>query len=112
MIYMFVEKGQMEVYRKLDLLVHELQRYGVSIAGVQESKWFGVDVWTAADGYIFLHSGRPLPFPAVSCFRSADSYEHMVSEEGHSLRDLDASCDQAISYDRLGCNEGLSEGIL
>ena len=49
------------VDRKLDLLVHELQRYGVSIAGVQESKWFGVDVWTAADGYTFLHSGRPLP---------------------------------------------------
>ena len=49
------------VDRKLDLLVHELQRYGVSKAGVQESKWFGVDVWTAADGYTFLHSGRPLP---------------------------------------------------
>ena len=39
----------------------ELKRYVVSVAGVQESKWFGKDVWPAADGYTFLHSGRPLP---------------------------------------------------
>ncbi len=32
----------------------------MSIAGVQESR-FGEDVWPAADGYTFLHSGRPLP---------------------------------------------------
>ena len=49
-----------KVDRKLDLLVGELRRYGVSIAGIQESKWFGSDVWPA-DGYTFLHSGRPLP---------------------------------------------------
>ena len=49
------------VDRKLDLLVKELQRYGVAIAGVQESKWFGADVWPAVDGFTFLHSGRPLP---------------------------------------------------
>ena len=47
--------------RKLNLLVQELQRYGVAVAGVQESKWFGVDVWTAGEGFTFLHSGRPLP---------------------------------------------------
>ncbi len=33
------------VDRKLDLLVKELERYGVSVAGIQESKWFGKDVW-------------------------------------------------------------------
>ena len=49
------------VDRKLDLLVWELKRYGVSVAGIQESKWFGSNVWPAADGYTFLHSGRPLP---------------------------------------------------
>ena len=49
-----------KVDRKLDLLVGELRRYGVSIAGIQESKWFGSNVWPA-DGYTFLHSGRPLP---------------------------------------------------
>ena len=48
------------VDRKLDLLARELKRYGVSIAGIQETKWFGNDVWPA-DGYTFLHSGRPLP---------------------------------------------------
>ena len=31
----------------------------MAVAGIQESKWFGSDVWPA-DGYTFLHSGRPL----------------------------------------------------
>ena len=48
------------VDRKLDLLARELKRYGVSITGIQETKWFGNDVWPA-DGYTFLHSGCPLP---------------------------------------------------
>ncbi len=30
--------------RKLDLVVGELKRYGVSVAGIQETKWFGRDV--------------------------------------------------------------------
>jgi len=46
------------VDRKLDLLVGELQRYGISVEGVQETKWFGSDVWPAVDGHIMLHSGR------------------------------------------------------
>lgn len=31
------------------------------MAGIQETRWFGRDVWLAADSYTFLHSGRPLP---------------------------------------------------
>ena len=52
--------GSNSVDRKLDLLMKELKRYSVSVAGIQETKWFGNDVWTA-DGYTFLHPGRPLP---------------------------------------------------
>ena len=52
--------GSQAVECKLDLLVEELRCYCVSVAGMQESKWFGSDVWSA-DGYTFLHSGRPLP---------------------------------------------------
>ena len=50
------------VERKLDLLVRELRRYQVSVAGIQETKWFGNDVhvWSA-EGHIFLHLGQPLP---------------------------------------------------
>ena len=48
------------VDRKLDLLVKELKRYGVSVAAIQETKWFESDVWET-QGYTFLHSGRPLP---------------------------------------------------
>ena len=57
------------VDRKLDLLVRELKRYRVSVAGIQESKWFGSDVWPAGE-YIFLHSGRPLPSTNESAVRN------------------------------------------
>ena len=30
--------------RKIDLLMGELRKYGVSVAGIQETKWFGKDV--------------------------------------------------------------------
>ena len=50
-----------EVDRKLNLLVGEVKRYGISVAGIQETKWFGKDVWLAAEGFTFPHSGRPLP---------------------------------------------------
>ena len=46
--------------RKLDFLVKELRRLGVVIAGIQETQWFGKDMWTV-DGYTLLHSGRTLP---------------------------------------------------
>ena len=48
------------VNHKLDLLAKELRRYGVAVAAIQETKWFGSDVWQAG-GYTLLHSGRPLP---------------------------------------------------
>ena len=44
----------------MDLLVSELRRYGASVVAIQETKWFGKDVWQA-DRHTFLHSGRPLP---------------------------------------------------
>jgi len=44
--------GSLTVDRKVDFLVGELRRYGVSVAGVQATKWFGADVWPAVDGYI------------------------------------------------------------
>jgi len=49
------------VDRKLDLLVGELECYGIAVAGIKETKWFGSDVWPAAKGYMLLHSVRPTP---------------------------------------------------
>ena len=43
------------VDRKLDLLVRELKRYRVSVAGIQESKWFGSDVWPASSYILVVH---------------------------------------------------------
>ena len=44
-------------------------RDGISVAGVQETKWFGSDVWPAVDGHIMLHSGRPVPQDGVTVVR-------------------------------------------
>ena len=52
--------GPHYVDRKVDFLVKELRRLGEAIAGIQETKWFGKDMWTV-DGYTLLHSGRTLP---------------------------------------------------
>ena len=27
-----------------------------SVVGIQETKWFGKDVWPAVEGFMFLHS--------------------------------------------------------
>ena len=37
-------------------MVTELRRYRVSMAAIQETKWYGRDVWEA-QGYTFLHFG-------------------------------------------------------
>ena len=60
------------VDRKLDLLVGKLKRYGVAVAGVQMSRWFVRDVWPAADGYTFLHSGKLLPGNSETATRSEE----------------------------------------
>ena len=57
------------VNRKLDFLARELKRYGMSIAAIQETKWYGNDVWQA-NGYTFLHSGRPLPCAEETAVRN------------------------------------------
>ena len=60
-----IEERSEVINRKLDFLVGELKRYGVSVAGVQESRWFGRDVWSATGGSTFLHSGRPLQIVVI-----------------------------------------------
>lgn len=58
------------VDRKLNLLVLELKRCGVPVAGIQETKWIGRDVGpAAADGYTFLRSERSLPGRGETCSR-------------------------------------------
>ncbi len=41
----------------------------MSVAGIQETKWFGKDVWPA-DGYTSLHPGRLLPSDGEKATRS------------------------------------------
>ena len=46
--------------RKVDLVVGELRRYNVKVAGLQETKWFGCDVYEVM-GSVVLTSGRSMP---------------------------------------------------
>ena len=48
------------VYRKFEFLTAELKRFNVAVAAIQETKWFGSDVWSSS-GFTMLHSGRDLP---------------------------------------------------
>ena len=45
--------------RKLDFLVSELKHYSIFITGIQETKWFGSDIWLIGE-WTFLHSGYVL----------------------------------------------------
>ena len=54
------QDGQRGEERKVDLIVREMKRYNVKVAGLQETKWFGCDVSDVA-GSVVLASGRPLP---------------------------------------------------
>ncbi len=53
-------QAYMQWTEKLDLLVKELKLLEVAIDGMQETKWFGNDVWVSG-GHTLLHSGRTLP---------------------------------------------------
>jgi len=56
------------VERKVDLLVSELKNYNISIAGIQETKWFGSDIWPIGE-WTFLHSGHELPVDSDNIVR-------------------------------------------
>ena len=48
--------------RKIDLVVRELGRYGVKVAALQETKWFGNAVYRVGDCTV-LAAGQPSPKP-------------------------------------------------
>ena len=47
----------------------ELKRYRVSVAAIQETRWFGKDIWQA-DDFVFVHSGHPLPAEGEPALRN------------------------------------------
>ena len=46
--------------RRIDQMVGELGRYGVVMAGLQETKWFGEGVYRVGESTV-LAAGRPIP---------------------------------------------------
>eukprot|EP00117_Sycon_ciliatum_P005203 scpid28797/ scgid9244/ Craniofacial development protein 2; p97 bucentaur protein len=55
-----VPSAAKRVDRGLDFLSEELQKFEIGVAGIQETKWFGSDVWPVG-ACTFVHSGRPFP---------------------------------------------------
>ena len=52
-------RREVQVDRKINFLVKELRHFNMSIAEVSETKWFGQGVYKV-DGFVMVHSGRPL----------------------------------------------------
>ena len=46
--------------RKIDQVIEELKNYNIYLAGLQETKWFGVEMYKVGDSVV-LSSGRPVP---------------------------------------------------
>lgn len=46
--------------KKAELMVGELGKFGISIAGISETRWFGNKVYKVG-GCTILTSGRPVP---------------------------------------------------
>ena len=55
-----VSRRQRGENRKVDLIVTEVKRYNVKVIGLQETKWFGCDVYDVARSVV-LTSRRPVP---------------------------------------------------
>ena len=46
--------------RRIDQVVSELSRYKVSVAALQETRWYGNDVYHVGESVV-LAAGRPVP---------------------------------------------------
>ena len=71
--------GQRGEERKADLIVNELKRYTVKVAALQETKWFGSEVYQV-DRSVLLTSGRTLPAPGESNIRREGVYSFSSHE--------------------------------
>ena len=48
------------VDKKASFMVEEFRKFNMNIIGISEIKWFGQEKYEV-DGYVILHSGRPVP---------------------------------------------------
>ena len=55
-----ISEVQLAEDRKINLVIRELDWYGVKIAALQETKWFGGAVYKVKDSVV-LAAGRPVP---------------------------------------------------
>jgi len=60
--------GQRGEDRKIDQIVLELRRYNVSVGALQETKWFGDEVYEV-NGSVLLTAGRPSPAEGMPVVR-------------------------------------------
>ena len=56
------ERQKISDDRRIDVVVGELDRLGIEVAGLQETRWFGRASYCVGDALV-LSSGRPVPLP-------------------------------------------------
>ena len=59
-------EAQLPEDKKINLVMRELNRYGVKITALQETKWFGCDAYSMEDAVV-LDTGQPLPQEERHC---------------------------------------------
>ena len=64
--------------RKVDLIVREMRRYNVKVTTLQETKWFGSEVYRVA-GSVVLTSGREKPAQGATVKRG-EGVEIMLTD--------------------------------
>ena len=55
------ECHQLAEDRRIDLVVRELNRYNITVAALQKTKWFGEATYRVGESFVVLTAGRPTP---------------------------------------------------
>ena len=101
------ETKQAEDWR-IDLVARELDRYCVSVAGLQETRWFGNEIYEVGESVV-LTAGRPSPKPGQQIQRGEGVAIVLSVSKLYDINDGSARCrfeDQVLS----GAKEMWREG--
>ena len=105
--------------RKVDLIVREMRRYNVKVTALQETQWFGSEVYRVV-GNVVLTSGRKKPVQGDTVKRGEgvaillrDQGRHGTPEQSQRVYcwvgDLGISCTQCLAMLQLELLAGKKE---
>ena len=85
--------------RKIDVVVRELNRFQIEVAGLQETKWFGSEAYAVANSVV-LSSGRPVP---VESFQRGEGVALVLCGRGKAAFEFGGCQWNAVSSRILVC---------